>query len=146
MLARFNSEEILEAVHLAWQETVEEVEAANRTAIQSWRYEWPRSTYRQNGEVVGSPRDIVDTGRLLESQYVQRKSSETFELGWGVDYASEVHEGKTLKSGAHLPARRWTQEAIRGDGTAPGAWQNPRAVLDVPTYFAEQFRGIYGGG
>jgi hypothetical protein len=143
MLRMSDLSNVVDAVHQSWAETIDEIETANRTAIQSWRYQWPRSTQRQNGELVGSPRDIVDTGKLLENQYVDRQSSETFELGWNVDYAAQVHEGTTSKSGVHYPARRWTQEAIRGDDTAPGEWQNPKAVLDVPTYFTEQFRRIF---
>lgn len=34
------------------------------------KWEWPNVTTRQSGEVVGSPRDIFDTGALLNSQTV----------------------------------------------------------------------------
>ena len=39
--------------------------------MQEATYYWPRETKRKSGEIVGSPRDIVDTGRLMESQSVE---------------------------------------------------------------------------
>jgi hypothetical protein len=39
-----------------------------KTSIQSEKWEWNRTTYRRSGEVVGTPRDIVDAGKLLNSQ------------------------------------------------------------------------------
>jgi hypothetical protein len=35
--------------------------------IESPIWEWDKTTFRSNGEVVGSPRDIVDTGNLRDS-------------------------------------------------------------------------------
>ena len=35
--------------------------------IETEMWEWPRETVRRNGTVVGSPRDIVDTGKLRDS-------------------------------------------------------------------------------
>jgi hypothetical protein len=141
-MLKLDTSDIIDLVHQAWQETIEEIETANRTAIQAWRYDWPRTTVRQNGDIVSTPRDIVDTANLLESQYVLRINSDRFEFGWDVDYAAAVHEGATTRSDTHLPARRWTQAAIRGDTTAPGEWQNPQAILDVPAHFTQQFRRI----
>lgn len=40
-------------------------------AIQDERWEWDRPTVRSDGSVVGSPRDIVDTGELLRSQSLE---------------------------------------------------------------------------
>jgi NADPH-dependent ferric siderophore reductase len=102
-------------------------------AIEDERYDWPR------GE---SPRDIVDTHALADSQHVDRVGS-VARFSWGdgqVDYAIAVHEGEDSK-----PARRWTREAIRGDETAPLEWQNSRAMLDVPAYFTDKFRANYRG-
>jgi hypothetical protein len=39
-----------------------------KDAIEDPIYEWPRVTRRTNGQVVGSPRDIVDRGTLRDSQ------------------------------------------------------------------------------
>lgn len=100
-------------------------------AIEDERYQWPRGQ---------TPRDIVDTHALADSQQVSVIGS-TASLSWGnseVDYAIDVHEG----SGSN-PARRWTREAIKGDDTAPPQWQNSRAILDVPAYFTDKFRAAF---
>lgn len=39
-----------------------------KESIQSDKWEWDRETYRRNGEIVDSPRNIVDTSELLNSQ------------------------------------------------------------------------------
>jgi hypothetical protein len=72
MLQLTDLSELIDSVHQAWGETVDEIEQANREAIQDDRYPWPRTTHRQNGEVVTSPRNIVDRGELLNSQYLNR--------------------------------------------------------------------------
>jgi hypothetical protein len=143
MLKLHDLSDLLDDIELAWADTCDAIDDANRDAIQSPRYEWPRQTIRSDGSVVGSPRDIVDTAHLLESQSVER-SGQACELSWGADYAAKVHEGETTKSGFTLPARRWTQEAISGDDTAPSQWQNDNAILDVPTHFANEFKRLSG--
>lgn len=40
-------------------------------AIEAPIWDWPRKTWRANGEVVGSPRNIVDTGALRDSQEIE---------------------------------------------------------------------------
>jgi hypothetical protein len=122
---------IYSAVNTAWYQTVEDIDAAMTLAIEDPRYSWPR------GE---SPRDIVDTHALAESQHVDRVGTAA-KFSWGdsqVDYAIAVHEGEENK-----PARRWTREAIKGDENAPLEWQNPRAILNVPTAFTQRFRANY---
>lgn len=39
-----------------------------RDAIESPIWDWPRATIRSDGSVVTSPRDILDTGALRDSQ------------------------------------------------------------------------------
>lgn len=39
-----------------------------KSSIQSDKWEWDRETCRKSGQVVDSPRNIVDTGELLNSQ------------------------------------------------------------------------------
>lgn len=46
----------------------EELHVNIKNSIVSKKWEWDRPTYRRNGDVVGSPRDIVDNGELLNSQ------------------------------------------------------------------------------
>lgn len=132
MTLKLNSlTDIYQAYSIAWSDTVNEIDSAMTEAIEDPRYYWPR------GE---SPRDIVDTHALADSQHTDRVGS-TARISWGdsqVDYAINVHEG-----GGSKPARRWTREAIKGDETAPLEWQNQQAILNVPTYFTSRFRAAY---
>jgi hypothetical protein len=73
---------ILSAVDRAWSEELDEIEVAMVEAISSDRYVWPNATIRQNGPIVTSPRDIVDTGGLRDSQYKNTITAETTEFGW----------------------------------------------------------------
>jgi hypothetical protein len=116
------------AIELAWESTALAVDDAMLESIVDARYSWPR------GE---SPRDIVDTGSLGESQSVVL-AGDSINLSWDVDYSIQVHEGVDNK-----PARRWTQEAICGDDSAPLTWQNPKAILNVPGYFTDKFKSVY---
>lgn len=81
---------------------------------------WPNPTKRQNGQTVGSPRDIVDLGGLLRSQKREDFGQETTVFTWtGEDrgggeqaYALEVHDGYVSKGGNRMPARPFTDNAI----------------------------------
>lgn len=51
----------------AFDKTVEDLKKAFTETIESPIFYYPTKTYRQNGEVVTSPRDIVDRGTLRDS-------------------------------------------------------------------------------
>ena len=74
--------------------------------------DWPNTTRRKNGEVVGSPRDIIDTGALLQSKQRETISSSITEFIWKDDVAEGVHDGMVAKSGKRLPARPWTEPTL----------------------------------
>lgn len=69
-------------------------------------------TRRKNGEVVTSPRDIVDTGALLQSKRRNPINSSITEFTWEDDVAELVHDGGRLKGGGVYPARPWTQPTL----------------------------------
>lgn len=101
------------AIAASFDATVDAQSQAFDEAITAEEYPWPRETRRRNRDIVGSPRDIVDTGKLLESKVVARSSTENaVEFTWEADYALVAHEGATLQSGAELPARRWTEVGV----------------------------------
>jgi hypothetical protein len=130
-----NIADIIAIAQHSLKATVEAADTAMIQAIESPIYKWPRKTIRQKGGVVGSPRDIVDTGSLRDNQYCLPISQDSWEIGWTDDYAAEVHEGIDNK-----PARPWTEQAIKGDGNAPIRYQQPNAILDVPAFFADDFK------
>jgi hypothetical protein len=81
------------------------------------KWDWPRSTARKNGEKVSSPRDIVDTGTLLNSKRREAISANITEFIWddtsqGFDVATAVHDGGRTKKGGDIPARPWTDHAL----------------------------------
>jgi len=83
-----------------------------------WQYD--RETRRKNGEIVGSPRDIYDTGALYESGIESLRinsSSNEISANWnwnarnssGQAYARYVHEGEGTNYGNPRP---WTDELV----------------------------------
>lgn len=73
---------------------------------------WPNTTRRKNGEVVSSPRDIVDTGALLQSKRKEQVSNSIVEFIWEDEVAEGVHDGMVTKRGKRLPARPWTEPTL----------------------------------
>jgi hypothetical protein len=69
-------------------------------------------TRRKNGEIVGSPRDIVDTGALLQSKQRQQIGKSITEFVWEDDIAELVHDGGRTKAGGAYPARPWTEPTL----------------------------------
>lgn len=58
-------------INVAFADTVWDLQRAFTNAIEDEIYYWNGVTYRQNGDVVESPRDIVDTGALRDSLKVE---------------------------------------------------------------------------
>ena len=87
-------------------------------------WQWPGQTERQSGQVVGSPRDIVDSGDLLDSYRVERRGPNQTAHVFDVPYALAVHEGAALRNGGIIPARPFTEAPVR----------------DFPRMFAEAWR------
>lgn len=69
-------------------------------------------TRRKNGEIVTSPRDIVDTGALLQSKRRQQIGKSITEFIWEDEVAELVHDGGKAKGGGAYPARPWTQPTL----------------------------------
>lgn len=70
------------------------------------------TTRRKNGEAVTSPRDIVDTGELLQSKRRDPINSSITEFVWEDDVAELVHDGGKTKAGGVYPARPWTEPTL----------------------------------
>jgi hypothetical protein len=80
--------------------------------IQLVQFPWPGTTYRKNGTIEGSPRDIVDTGAFLRSQRRERLNATTIKFTWGnsgVNYAGYILQGVP---GKNYPARDWIKPAL----------------------------------
>ena len=131
------------AVKLALADTAAQADLAFRVAIEKPLYAWPNQTLRQNGTLVGSPRNIVDSGHLRDSQSATPIGDFSWQFEWSEDYAGLTHEGGWSVFHGHKyyhTPRPWTYYAIKGDSFAPIRYQNPQARLDIPFYFAKQFK------
>lgn len=77
----------------------------------------PVITRRKNGETVGSPRDIVDTGRLLNSQTAPDIKNGVLKIRWTAPYSKAILEGGyivgTVRNNYVAKARDWITPALR---------------------------------
>jgi hypothetical protein len=97
------------ALDLALQSALEDIAQpygeALRAANEAIVYEWPRQTFRSNGQLVGSPRNIVDTGAHRDSQSLEIGDGELV-FTWNTPYSAEIYTGTQDR-----PPRRWDQVA-----------------------------------
>lgn len=102
-------------INAAFAATVYQYGAECRNQIESPVWDWPRGTQRANGEFVTSPRDIVDTGELRDSQTQPLFSASPSQLkariAWTAAHAGKVWGGGVV-GGTIYPARPWTEPAI----------------------------------
>lgn len=81
------------------------------------KWNWPRETRRKNGEIVTSPRDIVDTQELKNSQFVENVSETYKVIGYTAPHAELVHEGYQIERSdggvTDVPARPFIDTAIQ---------------------------------
>lgn len=108
---------------------------AFKTEMSTAQFPWPRTTIRRNGQAVGSPRDIVDLGRLRASQQRFTLGAAGLSLGyrWGgpqAPYAPLVLTGYVTSRGSVVPGRDWILPTLN------------RHPLDV--FFAQQWRRLSG--
>lgn len=84
--------------------------------VEDSKWNWPRETVRKNGTVVGSPRDIVDTGELKNSQFIEDVSDTHKVIGYTAVHAALVHEGYQIERNdgtvTDVPARPFIDTAI----------------------------------
>ena len=90
----------------------EAIDKQLKEEIQLVQFPWPGTTYRKNGTIEGSPRDIVDTGAFLRSQRRERLNATTIKFTWGnsgVNYAGYILQGVP---GKNYPGRDWIKPAL----------------------------------
>lgn len=88
-----------------------------QTEIKAVRFSWPNTTERQNGEVVSTPRNIVDTGDFLRSQQPGKVSSSgagTYSLSfkWTAPYALAIYLGYYNYRFEPKKVRNWIKFAL----------------------------------
>lgn len=107
-----------EAAQVAAKVVFTEMNGRFQDAIGSKVWQWPRQTVRSNGRAVGSPRNIVDTGALRQSNIFTQSGYEAV-FRWTQNYASFVHEGAmvypfgdTSRERVYNPGRPWTSAVL----------------------------------
>ena len=100
----------------AFGEVVGEFAQEINFQVEDSKWNWPRETVRKNGGVVGSPRNIVDTGELKNSQFIEDVSDVYKVIGYTADHAALVHEGYQIERNdgtvTDVPARPFIDTAI----------------------------------
>ena len=97
---------------------------ALQKSIKASVWAWPNKTLRQNGSMVGSPRDIYDTGGLSRSQKLVTKYGGGVlgvNISYSASYAGFVHYGGAMKPYGDkdapsrlLPGRPWISATLKG--------------------------------
>jgi hypothetical protein len=101
-----------DAINRAFDRLVAEFEDLQIEQLEAVKWAWAdRKTVRSSGQVVGSPRDIVDTGKLRDSLEVMDMGNSHVRYEYGEDYAGLVHQGFDGAGQAgqpvSYPARPW---------------------------------------
>ena len=96
----------------AFEDVILDVAQEQLDLLEENIWDWPRDTKRENGEIVGSPRDIIDRGELKESFELIEDSPHEWRYFYGAAHADKVHNGAYLSNGTELPARPWIDEAV----------------------------------
>ncbi|AFY29595.1 hypothetical protein Cyagr_2489 [Cyanobium gracile PCC 6307] len=119
-ITSFNSDDLIRRLPKILTDYGKVLDARLKEEIRSVQYPWPGVTVRRNGETVGSPRDIVDTGAFLRSQRRRRINITTIRFEWGgsggVTYAGYIFQGIPGKS---YPPRDWITPALKAEPIAP---------------------------
>lgn len=90
----------------AMKSTAEDYDGYFSDTIQSPVFGFRATT--EEGLLEGSPRDIVASGDLLNSQSYEALNPLLFRFLWDVDYAVPVHEGYFTQGGTEVVGRPWT--------------------------------------
>ena len=105
-----------ELIEEAFQELVHDFDEQLRSEITSEKWDWDRITHRRvgagkTGKIAGSPRDIVDTGELRDSQGIVEISATEVTYNWDSDHAMIAHQGARLSNGGYIRPRKFTETA-----------------------------------
>lgn len=111
-------------IHKAFQNTVIDFGEMQKEEMESVKWDWPRVTIRENGTIVYSPRDIIDTGTLYNALNITQDNLHLYFYSWNTEYAIFVHEG--TKSN---PPRPWITEAIKNNDIPKNFLDNLKAEL-----------------
>jgi hypothetical protein len=94
-LKEWNAEKLLARTEKVLQQLGPIYAAEADRQITSVKWFWPNQTVRRfSREVVGSPRDIVDSGTLLQSRQEPQVQNNAMTITWQAPYALNVAVGR----------------------------------------------------
>lgn len=108
-----NKHRIVHALESAFQETTRELSEAIQNNFELIIWDWPNKTRRTDGTLVGSPRDVIDTGALRASQRLSFPAANTGSIVWNIHYALKVFLGNTEPDGRVHPPRNVPEETLK---------------------------------
>lgn len=100
------------AIASAWDRMTDELGEEMQAQMRDKKWEWDGVTRRANGEIVASPRDIIDTQRLYDS-FEMEKQGDHVNYSYHTPYAAINHEGGIMSNGGIMQPRPWVEEAVR---------------------------------
>lgn len=107
-----NLNKLNEAIAESFEATVDAYTEQCKVELESDKWDWPRMTHRQNGELVGSPRNVKDSGDLINSQQEpEYLDDNTAVIEWTAEHAKKVLLGE-VENGILKPGRNWIESAL----------------------------------
>ncbi|MEM9945390.1 MAG: hypothetical protein AAF810_04930 [Cyanobacteria bacterium P01_D01_bin.36] len=95
----------------AFQETVKEIDAQTRQNVESAIWAWPGATRREDGSIVGSPRNAVDLGQFKNGQQL-KISGNRASIDFTAPHSIYVIFGFTSRSGRQFPGRNPVERVL----------------------------------
>lgn len=109
-----NRKQLNSKIQSAFHRTCDRFGDALDDAMDEKIYDWPNRTYRKSGEIVDSPRNIVDTGYLRNSRY-DISGVDQCKYTYPADYAQDVLNGYVDEYGNDKPGRNWAKVAVESE-------------------------------
>ena len=112
-LKKWNGPQLAQRARFVFGKYCTELFPRFQDSIVQQRYDWPQITIRSNGQVVTSPRNIVDSGAFKLSQERTMINATTCLFTWNVPYSSLILTGYRTKKGTQMPARDCITPVLR---------------------------------
>lgn len=107
-----NRKKLNSRLQQAFHNTATHFGDALNDAIEADIYEWDNITHRKSGEIVGTPRNVVDTGYLKNTRYdVSRLNSRDYI--YPAKYAQDALEEHLTSNGEN-----WVKVAVESEDWA----------------------------
>lgn len=139
-IVSWNADKLLKRVPVVLANYGNKITPLLQESIKAKIYDWPVATRRKVGVYSGQfvpagSRDIVDTGKLLQSQSAPQITENSLTIRWTAPYSGEVLRGGFLVGN------------LRNAYIAPGRdWITPVLAAQPPMeFFAAEWRKIGGG-